>query len=80
MEMRQRRSKRTKTGSGRWWTRREVGDDAVTGEGRAAQVDEEEVEGGGNVSGDEGDGVEEGVEEGGDKGSFGLRVVDTIDH
>ena len=28
----------------------------------------------------EGDGVEEWVEEGGDKGSFGLRVVDTIDH
>ena len=76
--MRQRRSKRTKTG--RWWTRREVEDDAVTGEGRAAQVDEEEVEEGGNVSGDEGDGVEEGVEEGGDKGSFELRVVDTIDH
>ena len=24
--------------------------------------------------------VKEGVEEGGDKGSFGLRVVDTIDH
>ena len=49
MEMRQRRSKRTKTG--RWWTRREVEDDAVSGEGRAAQVDEEEVEEGGNVSG-----------------------------
>ena len=29
---------------------------------------------------DEDDGVEEGVEEGGDKGSFELRVVDTIDH
>ena len=29
---------------------------------------------------DEGDGVKEGVEEGGDKGSFELRVVDTIDH
>ena len=73
--MRQRRSKRTNTG--RWWTRRAVEDDAVTGEGRAAQVDEEEVEEGGDVGGDEGDGVVEGVEEG---GSFGLRVVDTIDH
>ena len=48
--------------------------------GWAAQVNEKEVEEGGNVSGDEGDGVEEGVEEGGDKGSFELRVVDTIDH
>ena len=46
----------------------------------AAQVDEEEVEEGGDASGDEGDGVEEGVEEGGDNGSFELRVVDTIDH
>ena len=61
-------------------TRREVEDDAATGGEWAAQVDEEEVEGGGNVSKDEGDGVEEGVEEGGDKGSFELRVVDTIDH
>ena len=52
----------------------------MTGGGRAAQVDEEEVEEGGDVGGDEGDGVEEGVEEGGDKGSFGLGVVDTIDH
>ena len=66
VEMRQRRSKRTKTG--RWWTRREVEDDAATGGGWAAQVDEEEVEEGGDVGGDEGDGVEEGVEEGGDKG------------
>jgi len=56
--MTERRLKRTKTG--RWWTRREVEDDAVTGEGRAAQVDEEEVEEGGDVGGDEGDGVEEG--------------------
>ena len=52
----------------------------MPGGGRAAQVDEEEVEEGGDVGGDEGDGVEEGVEEGGDKGSFELRVVDTIDH
>ena len=64
----------------RKWTKREVEDDAANGGEWAAQVDEEEVEEGGNVSGDEGDGVEEGVEEGGDKGSFELRVVDTIDH
>ena len=41
VEMRQRRSKRKKTE--RWSTRREVGDDAATGGGWTAKVDEEEV-------------------------------------
>ena len=39
--MRQRRSKRKKTE--RWSTRREVEDDAATGGGWTAKVDEEEV-------------------------------------
>ena len=42
-------------------------------------IDEEEVEEGWDVGGDEGDGVEEGVEEGGNNGSFELRVVENID-
>ena len=49
METRQRRSKRKKIE--RWSTRREVEDDAATGGGWAAQVDEEEVEEVGDVGG-----------------------------
>ena len=64
--MRQRRSKRKKTE--RWSTRREVGDDAATGGGWTAKVDEEEVQEGGDLGGNEGE-VEEGVEEGCDNGT-----------